>query len=316
MPDLGISSALPLNLQQILWCRHPPGIVSCTWAQAWSKINYNTEMRKPNLFGWSMFSILIMMVRLFLGEKSEHLSSGICSSNSFACYGNAHFYALFHHHYLVRLTMSAPFSATPWPCYWSRQQRWHQGHVLGPESHGQCRRASQYQTDPEVFANIFRSCSFITKQNSCWCCVGLKENCKKRPCKSNQNYYSNKCHKGYGLGLLSDSGIIKPSGNVSSSGQTSQFLVFLLPPLQTPDIIPSLLTSWETISFSHCSIQPNGCFSPPCSLCTQQYLHFQKQVPCPHLLFRLLFSIQCRALFWKHCSLGSYGLLRVSVFLL
>lgn len=200
----------------------------------------------------------------------------------------------------MRLTWSALFSATPRPCCWSHQQRWCQRHVLGPESHWQCRRASQYQTHPEVFANIFLSCSFITKQNSCWCCVGLKENCKKRPCKGNRNYYLNKCLKGYGLGLLRDSGIIKPSGNVSNSGQISQLLVFLLPTLQTLNITASLLISWERVCFSHCNTGPNACFYHPSSLCTQEYLHFQLQVLCPHLLFRVLFSIHCRA--HMHCS--------------
>lgn len=162
------------------------------------------------------------MVRYFPWEKSLN-SSVLGFAAVIVLLGKVHFYALLQDHYLVRLTVSAPFSATPRPCYWSHQQRWCQRHVFGPESHGQCRRASQYQTHPEVFANIFLSCSFITKQNSCWCCVGLKENCKKRPCKSNCNYYLNKCLKGYGLGLLSASGITKPSGNVSNSGQASQF---------------------------------------------------------------------------------------------
>lgn len=292
----GISSALPLNLQQTLWCRHPPGIVSNTQAQAQFKINYNTvQINQVYLYGPCL--AIQMMARFFLGEKSEQLCSGICSSSCFAFHDNAHFYALLQDHYLVRLTWSAPFSATPRPCYWSHQQRWCQRHVLGPESHWQCRRASQYQTHPEVFTNIFLSCSFITKQNSCWCCVGLKENCKKRPCKSNWNYHLNKYLKGYGLGLLSDSGITKPSGNVSHSGQVSQLLVFLLPTLQTPDITPSLLIYWERVCFSHCNTGPipNGCFSLPCSLCMEQYLHFQWQVLCSCLLFGVLFSIHCRA---------------------
>lgn len=57
------------------------------------------------------------------------------------------------------------------------------------------------------------------------------------------------------MDLLSDSGIIKPSGNVSNSRQASQLLVFLLLKLQTPDIIPSLLISWERVFFSHCNTQ-------------------------------------------------------------
>ena len=225
------------------------------------------------------------MVRFFLGEKSEQLYSGLCTSSCFACYGNAYFYALLQDRYLIRLTQSALFSATPWPCYWSHQQRWCQRHGLGPESHWQCRRAGQYQTHPEVFANILPGCSFITKQNSCWCRVGLEENCQKRHCKSNWNYYLNKCLRGYDLSWLSDSGIIKPSGNVSNSGQLSQLAVVFLPTLQIPDITLSLLISWERGCFSCCNTGPitNGCFFQPCSLCTQQYLHFQWQVPCSGL---------------------------------
>lgn len=57
------------------------------------------------------------------------------------------------------------------------------------------------------------------------------------------------------MGLLSDSGIIKPSGNVNNSGQASQLLVFLLPMLQTPDTISSLLIPWERVCSSHCNTQ-------------------------------------------------------------
>lgn len=205
------------------------------------------------------------MVRFLLGEKSDQLYSGLCTSSCFVCYDNAYFYALLQDHYLIRLTESALFSATPRPRYWSRQQTWCQRHGLGPESHQQCRRAGQYQTHPEVFANIFPGCSFITKQNSCWCCVGLEENRQKRPHKSNWNYYLNKSPRGCDL--------------------NSHLLVFLLPTLRIPNISLSLLISWESGDFSHCNTGPitDGCFFQPCLLCTHQYLHFQWQVLCSSL---------------------------------
>lgn len=81
---------------------------SLVQAPAWDCLQHSSSgtiqlqhcaRRKPSLFVWSVFSILIMMVRFFLGEKSEELSSGICNSNCFACYGNAHFYALLQNHW-------------------------------------------------------------------------------------------------------------------------------------------------------------------------------------------------------------------------
>lgn len=159
------------------------------------------------------------MVRFFLGEKSGQLYSGLCTSACFVCYDNVYFYALLRDHYLVRLTDSALFSATPQPCCWSHQQRWCQRHGLGPESHQQCRRAGQYQTHPEVFANIFPSCSFITKQNSCWCCVGLEENRQKRPCKSNLSYYLNENPGECDLNWPSDAVLIKPLGTFTALGR-------------------------------------------------------------------------------------------------
>lgn len=130
--------------------------------------------------------------------------------------------------------------------------------------------------------------------------LALRKIARKDPAKVTEIIILSNVFKGYGLGLLSDSGIRKPSGNVRDSRQASRLLVFLLPMLQTPDTLSSLLISWERVCSSHCNTQPNGCFSQPCSLCTQQYLHFQRQVLRSHLLFRVLFSIHCRA--HMHCS--------------